>query len=71
MHSRQRASVLEHGSHRGTVAVYEGTNYITFVYCDPFYKLVFTAISFHDDVFSCIYHLGIVVHSGTIGTFTF
>ena len=34
-------------------------------------SLFFTAINFHDDVFSCNYHLGIVVHSGTIGAFKF
>ena len=27
-------------SHRGSVAVDEGTHYITLVYCDPFYELV-------------------------------
>ena len=26
-----------------------------------------TVISFHDDVFSCNYHIGIVVYSGSIG----
>ena len=40
----------------GSVAVDEDTLYITLIYCDPFYELVFTAINFHDDVFSCNYH---------------
>ena len=31
----------------------------------------FTVIIFHDDVFSCNNHLGIVVHSGSIGAFKF
>ena len=31
----------------------------------------FTAIYFHDYAFICNYHLGIVVHSETIGAFKF
>ena len=31
----------------------------------------FTAFNFHGDVFSCNYHLVIVVHSGTIAAFKF
>ena len=31
----------------------------------------FTAINFYEYVFSCNYHLGIVVHSETIGAFKF
>ena len=31
----------------------------------------FTAINFHNDVFSCKYHLGIEVHSGQTGGFKF
>ena len=30
---------------------------------------LFTVIDFHDDVFACNYHLGIVFHSGLIGVF--
>ena len=31
----------------------------------------FTVINFHDDVFSCNYHLGIVVHFRSIEAFKF
>ena len=34
-------------------------------------SLFFTAINFHDDVFSSNYHLGIVVHFGTNAAFNF
>ena len=39
-HAFMLATVLEQCSHRGSVAVDEGTHYITLVYCDPFYELV-------------------------------
>ena len=67
IHAREPRTVLEQCSDCGSVAVDEGTHYITLVYREPF----FTAINFHDDVFRCNYHLGIVVQSGTIGAFKF
>ena len=41
----------------------QNIQYYILVYCVSF----FTAINFHDDVSVCNYHLGIVVHSGSIG----
>ena len=49
--------MLEQCSKLRSVAVDECTHYITLVYSDPFYELVFTAIYFHDDVSSCNYQV--------------
>ena len=40
-HAFTLETVLEQCSYRRLVAVDEGTHFITLVYCDPFYELLF------------------------------
>ena len=53
--------MLEQRSHRGLVAVDEGTKYTIFVYWDPFYEqvlynyLIFTLIFFQLFIFTMIF----------------
>ena len=49
-------------SHRGLVAVEEGTKYTSLVYCDPFYELL---------IFRWIVSFENVIYSDSIGAFKF